>query len=205
MERFRILYLISGVLFLIVTAAGGAWWELIAGDASKPALYVGFSPFEFKAELLDTQVINPSPLMNALFTSERLLAMLGSATIILGSLLEGKTWSRRLLNLRPLTMPVCFGILTVAVAVVSANMVQRFTPSVAQALPNLGDALMPYSSRYLTINLYPFTGVNGLVKVRTESRFTVQFWIALISGALCLAGWILGRKKAGTESPPPAA
>lgn len=189
-------------MFLTVSAVGGAWWELVAGDASKPALYVGFSPFEFKAELLDTRVINPSPLMNALFTSERLLAMLGSTTIILGSLLQGKTWSRRLLNLRPLTMPVCFGILTIAIAVVSANMVQRFTPYVAQALPNLGDALMPYSSRYLTINLHPFTGVNGLVKIRTESRFTVQFWIALISGAFCLAGWILGRKKAGTEPPP---
>ncbi|MEM2931126.1 MAG: hypothetical protein QW797_09765, partial [Thermoproteota archaeon] len=198
MERFRICYLAGGVLFLIVSAAEGAWWELVVGETSKPVLYVGLSPFELKAELLGAQVINPSPLMNALFTSERLLAMLGSATIILGSLLEGKTWSRRLLNLRPLTMPVCFGILTVAVAVVSANMVQRFTPSVAQALPNLGDALMPYSSRYLAVNLYPFTGVNGLVKVRTESRFTVQFWTALISGALCLAGWMLGRKKTET-------
>ncbi len=189
-------------MFLTVSAAGGAWWELIAGEASKPALYIGFSPFELKAELLGVQVINPSPIMNALFTSERLLAMLGSATIILGSLLRGKPWSRRLLNLRPLTMPVCFGILTVAVAALSATMVQRFTPSVAQALPNLGDALMPYSSRYLTFNLYPFTGVNGLVKVSTESRFTIQFWTALASGVFCLAGWILGRKKAGTESPP---
>ncbi|MCX8183103.1 MAG: hypothetical protein N3F08_01595 [Crenarchaeota archaeon] len=202
MEKFRIFYLVGGVLFLTVSAAGGAWWELVVGEASKPVLYVGFSPFGFNAELLGTEVIRLSPLMSALFTSERLLAMLGSATIILGSLLQEKPWSRRLLNLRPLTMPVCFGILTIAIAVALATLVQRFTPSVAQALPNLGEALMPYSSRYLTVNLYPFTGVNGLVKVSTESKFTTQFWAALASGVFCLAGWILGRKKTASPLPP---
>lgn len=203
MEKFRIFYLFGGVLFLVVSAAGGAWWELVVGEASKPALYVGFSPFEFKAELLGTQVVNPSPLMNALFISERLLAILGSATIILGSLLQGKPWSRRLLNLRPLTMPVGFGILTIAVTAVLATLVQRFTPFVAQALPNLGEALMPYSGRYLTVSLYPFTGVNGFVEVSTESRFTIQFWAALVSGVFCLAGWLLGRRKAGAGPPSP--
>lgn len=188
-------------MFLTVSAAGGAWWELVVGETSKPVLYVGFSPFEFKAELLGAQLVSLSPLMNALFTSERLLAMLGAATIILGSLLQEKPWSRRLFNLRPLTMPVGFGILTIAVTAVLASLVQRLTPFVTQALPNLGEALTPYSSSYLSVNLYPFTGVNGFVKVSTASRFTIQFWTALVSGASCLAGWILRRKKAVAESP----
>ncbi|MGB9718041.1 MAG: hypothetical protein ACPL4E_06320 [Thermoproteota archaeon] len=107
MERFRVCYLTGSILFLIVSAAGGAWWELFVGEVSKPVLYVGISPFDFTTEMLGSRVISPSPLMNALFTSERLLAILGSATIIAGSLLRDKPWSRRLFNLRPLTMP-CF-------------------------------------------------------------------------------------------------
>ena len=190
-------------MFLTASAAGGAWWELVAGEASKPVLYVGLSPFEFKVELLGEQAVKPSPLMNVFFTSERLLALLGSATIIIGSLFPGKPWSRRLLNLRPLTMPVFFGILTIALTAVLSTLVQRFAPSVAQALPNLGEALTPYSSRYLTIDLYPFTGVNGSVKVSTESRFTIQFWTALVSGVFCLAGWILSRKEEASQALPP--
>ncbi|NHV99440.1 MAG: hypothetical protein HA496_07300 [Thaumarchaeota archaeon] len=203
MEKFRILYFISGILFLAVSAAGGSWWELVAGEASKPVLYVGLSPFEFRVELLGARAVNPSPLMNAFFTSERLLALLGSATVIIGSLLPGKPWSRRLLNLRPLTMPVFFGILTIALTTVLATFVQSFAPSVAQALPNLAEALTPYSGKYLTINLYPFTGVNGSVKISTESRFTVQFWTALVSGVFCLAGWVLGGKKDLSQALPP--
>ncbi|MGB9718042.1 MAG: hypothetical protein ACPL4E_06325 [Thermoproteota archaeon] len=65
---------------------------------------------------------------------------------------------------------------------------------------------MPYSSGQLTVNLYPLTGVNGLVKISTLSRFTIQFWTALVSGAFCLAGWVLRQKEVGTKSsqlPPP--
>ncbi|MEM2930502.1 MAG: hypothetical protein QW797_06550 [Thermoproteota archaeon] len=203
MERFRILYLISGVLFLIVTAAGGAWWELAAGEASKPILYVGLSPFDFKAEFLGSQAIRPSPLMIALLTSGRLLAFLGSATIIAGSLLREKPWSRRLLNLRPLTMPMWFGMLILVGVNAVVSLVQRFAPPVAQALPNLWEALMPYSSTYLTVNLYPLTGVDGSVKVGTTSHFTHQFWIALLSGAFCLAGVITRWRETKTGMPPP--
>jgi hypothetical protein len=67
LEKFRILYFISGILFLAVSAAGGSWWELVAGEASKPVLYVGLSPFEFRVELLGARAVNPSPLMNAFF------------------------------------------------------------------------------------------------------------------------------------------
>jgi hypothetical protein len=203
LERFRICYLVSGVLFLIVSVAGGAWWELFLGEASKPVLYVGLSPFDFKAELLGLPFIAPSPIMTALFISERLLAILGSTTIIAGSLMQGKPWSRRLLNLRPLTMPVFFGALTIVGIITVTSLVQRFAPLVAQALPNLGEALMPYSGRYLTVNLYPLTGVSGSVKASTESRFTIQFWAAVLSGAFCSAGRIFSRRRAETAPPPP--
>ncbi|MEM3466810.1 MAG: hypothetical protein QXU11_05305 [Thermoproteota archaeon] len=203
MEKFRIIYLIGGVLFLTISLIGGAWWELIGGEASKPVLYVGFSPFDLKAELLGSQVIKPSPLMIALFTSGRLLALLGSATIIAGSLLRRKPWSRRLLNLRPLTMPVGFGVLILVGVIAAASLAARSIPLLAQVLPDLGEALMPYSSQYLTVNLYPLTHIEGSVKVSTTSRFTIQFWLAMLSGALCLAGMITWWRETKPKPPPP--
>lgn len=205
MEKFRILYLISGLLFLLTSIIGGAWWELTGGEASKPVLYMGLSPFDFKAEILGSQVIRPSPLMVALFTSERLLAILGSVTIVAGSLLRGKPWSRRLFNLTPLTMPIGFGILILIGIIAVTSLVARFIPLIPQVLPDLGEALMPYSGQYLTLNLYPIMRITGSVRISVTSRFTTQFWLALISGVFCLAGRIIRGR--GTEpkqpSPPP--
>jgi hypothetical protein len=203
LEKFRILYLIGGILFLIVSLISGAWWELIGGGASKPVLYVGFSPFDFKAELLGSQIIKASPLMTALFLSERLLAIFGSVTIIAGSLLRGKTWSRRLLNLKPLTTPIGFGAIILIGAILAVPLVKLLYPYIDQVLPDLREALIPYASRYLTINLYLITHINGSIKVRIVSQFTINFWLALVAGALCLAGAIIRRRETRTELPPP--
>lgn len=203
LEKFRILYLIGGILFLILSLVGDAWWELIGGEVSKPVLYVGFSPFDFKVELLGSQVVKPSPLMTALFLSERLLAILGSITIIAGSLLQKKTWSRRLFNLRPFTMPIGFAITILIGIILMTSLIARFAPFLFQILPDLGEALMPYSSKYLTLNLYPVMNVNGFVKVSVTSQFTIQFWLALLSGLLCLAGAILHKRETRPKPPPP--
>ncbi len=193
--------MISGVLFLIVSLIGGSWWELIGGEASKPVLYLGFSPFDFKVELLGSRVVEPSPFMTALFVSERLLAILGSITIIVGSILYKKTWSLRLLNLRPFTMPVGFGMLILIGVILIKLLITRFVPLIDRAFPDLQEALMPYSNRYLTINLHSVMHVNGFVKVSVTSRFTIQFWLAILSGAFCLAGMII--RRIGKRPKPP--
>ncbi|MEM0223236.1 MAG: hypothetical protein QXJ99_02420 [Thermofilum sp.] len=192
LEKYRLLYLAGGALFLVVAAVGGAWWELIVGSVSSPVMYLGFSPFELRAELLGSQLITPSPFMNALFLSARLLAIFGSATIIAGSLLHGRAWSRRLLNLRPFTMPVGFGVLVLLGVAALASI---FQPMVAEVAPDLREALMPYMSRYLTLNLYPLTRTESVVKVSVTSQFTIWYWLALLSGALCLAGLLTRRKE----------
>lgn len=203
LEKFRIPYLISGMLFLMISVASGAWWELIVGEASKPVLYVGLSPFAFKAELMGSSLIEPSPLMIALFISERLLSILGSATIIAGSLLHGKTWSKRLFNLRPLTIPVGFGALILIGVIVLTSLATSFVPLITRVLPDLGKTLMPYSSQYLTLNLYPIMHVDGFIEIRVTSQFTIQFWLALLSGVFCLAGMIIRRREAKLKPPPP--
>jgi hypothetical protein len=196
------------VLFLIVSLISGAWWELIGGEASKPVLYVGLSPFDFRVELLGSQVVEASPLMTALFVSERLLAIFGSATIIAGSLLQRKIWSRKLFNLRPLSTPIGFGVLILIGAIVAVPLMTFLTPSIDQVLPDLREALVPYASQYLTINLYPITRINCSIRVRIVSQFTIYFWLTLLSGALCLAGAIIRRRETRTEllppTPPPA-
>jgi len=201
LEKFRILYLISGALFLITSLMGGAWWELIGGESSKPVLYVGFSPFDLKVELLGSRAVDLSPLMTALFISERLLAILGSTTIIVGSLLQSKTWSLRLFNLRPFTMPIGFGVTILIGAIVIIPSLMRLIPFMDQVLPDLREALVPYARRYLTINLYPIMHIEGSVKVKVTSQFTIQFWIASLSGLLCLVGAIFHKRETRPESP----
>ncbi|MEM1509147.1 MAG: hypothetical protein QXY49_02655 [Thermofilaceae archaeon] len=200
LEKYRLLYLASGALFLVVAVAGGAWWELIVGSVSSPVLYLGLSPFELRVELLGSQLITLSPFMNALFLSARLLAIFGSATIIVGSLLRGRALSRRLLNLRPFTMSVGFGALVLLGTATVASLAVRFNPQIAQVAPDLREALMPYSSRQLTLNLYPLTRTESIVKASSTSRFTIWHWLALLSGALCLAG-TLTRKKEERRQP----
>ncbi len=197
MEKYRIFYLAGGALFLAVTAAGGAWWEFVVGKAPNPVLYIGLSPFELKAELLGSQLLKPSPFILALFTAERLLALLGSATIIAGSLLPEKPWTRKLFNLRPLTMPLGFAALTLA-GIAAVTSIAHSIPLLAQTLPNLREALIPYSSQDLVVNLYPLARVEGSLKVSTTSQFTTQFWLALLSGALCLAGTTTYRARQAT-------
>ena len=196
MEKFRILYLISGIIFLIISIAGGAWWELIGGEISKPFLYIGFSPFEFKFEILGLEFLKPPPFIMGLFLCERLLAIIGSITIIAGSFLYKKIWSRRFFNLRPFIMPVLFIVLILIGIIVIISSAQQYIPIVSEVLPNLNDALMPYSSQYLTINLYPILHIDASLKIKTLSQFTFRFWMALFSGLLCLVASIISRKEA---------
>lgn len=201
MEKYRLLYLAGGVLFLVVALAGGAWWELIVGSTSSPVLYVGLSPFELRVELLGSPLLTPSPFMNALFLSARLLAVFGSATIITGALLSGKAWSRRLFNLRPFTMPVGFGVLILVFAAAAAPLLTLLYPQTAQLAPNMQEALTPYSNQHLTLNLRPLTRSESLVKASATSQFTIWYWLALLSGALCLAGSLIRRRE--ENLPPP--
>jgi hypothetical protein len=196
MEKFRILYLISGIIFLIISIAGGAWWELIGGEISKPFLYIGFSPFDFKFEILGLELLKPPPFVMGLFLCERLLAIIGSITIIAGSFLYKKIWSRRFFNLRPFIMPVLFIVLILIGIIVIISSAQQYIPIVSEVLPNLNDALMPYSSQYLTINLYPILHIDASLKIKTLSQFTFRFWMALFSGLLCLVASIISRKEA---------
>ncbi|MEM2083276.1 MAG: hypothetical protein QXV60_02500 [Nitrososphaerota archaeon] len=196
MKKSRILYLISGIIFLIISIVGGSWWEFIGGEISKPFLYIGLSPFDFKFELLGLELIKPPPFMIGLFLCERLLAIIGSITIIVGSLLYNKTWSRRLFNLRPFTIPVVFIVIILIGIIVIISSVQQFIPIVSQVSPNLKDALMPYSNQSLTINLYPILYIDATLKIKVLSQFTFRFWIALLSGLLCLAASIIYRKEA---------
>ncbi|MEM3631088.1 MAG: hypothetical protein QXY18_06735, partial [Nitrososphaerota archaeon] len=74
--------------------------------------------------------------------------------------------------------------------------VQQFIPIISQVSPNLKDALMPYSNQSLTINLYPILYIDATLKIKVLSQFTFRFWIALLSGLLCLAASIIYRKEA---------
>lgn len=196
MEAFRVVYLVSGLLFLAVALLGGAWWELVLGEPAKPVLYVGLSPFGIESELFGSQAIETPPVLNALLLAFRALAILGASTIVIGAMLEGRPWSKKLLNLRPLTMSIGFAILVAATTMLLPRFLSTAIPQLAQLTPNLNEAFAPYSSGRLRINLYPLTRVNSSLDLAFKSQLTLNFWIASLSGALCLAGWVLTKKRA---------
>lgn len=191
LEQSRILYFSGGTIFLIVALVGGAWWELFGGEISKPVLYLGLSPFHAEAKLLDSEVLELSPLMKALLLSGRLLAILWSIMIIIGALAYGKTWSRKLVNINPFTMTFGFIILLIIGVVILPSLI----PAVTRVIPNIGEILIPYLNHYLTVNLYPVTHIDGTISLSAVSGFTIQFWMALASGFLCLAGAISRRRE----------
>lgn len=191
LEQSRILYFSGGVIFLIVALVDGAWWELFGGEVSKPVLYFGLSPFHIEVKLLGSEVLELSPLMKALLLSGRLLAILWSTMIIIGALTYGKPWSRKLVNINPFTMTSGFIILLIIGVITLPSLM----PAVTRLIPNIGEILIPYSNRYLTVNLYPITHIDGTVNLTIVSGFTIQFWMALTSGFLCLAGAISRRKE----------
>jgi hypothetical protein len=193
-EAYRAVYLVGGLLFLAVALLGGPWWELALGEPAKPVLYMGLSPFSFEAKLLGSQIVGAPPVLNALFLALRALAVLGASTIIAGALLRGKPWSKKLLNLRPLTTSIGFAILAAAAMVLLPRCAYAFFPQLAQLAPNLPEALTPFSSGYLRVNLYPLTGANSYLDLAFTTQFTATFWAALLSGALCLTGWILSKR-----------
>jgi hypothetical protein len=59
---------------------------------------------------------------------------------------------------------------------------------------------VPYSSGYLRLNLYPLVRASGYLDLAFRSQFTPSFWVALLSGALCLTGWILSKREARVTS-----
>lgn len=191
LEQSRILYLAGGIVFLIVALVDGAWWEFSGGDVSKPVLYFGISPFRVEARLLGSEFFEPSPLLKALLLSARLLAILWSTTIIIGAIAYRKPWSSRLVNINPFTTTLGFIILLI-IGVVS---LPSLMPAVTRVVPNLVEILMPYSTHWLTINLYPVTHIDGTVSLSVVSGFTIQFWLALVSGVLCLAGAMVRRRE----------
>lgn len=194
MKAFRVLYLVGGLLFLAVSLLGGAWWEIVLGEPSKPVLYVGLSPFGFEAKLLGSRAVEAPPVLNALFLAERALAVLGASTIVAGALLEKKPWFKRLLNLRPFTMPAGFAVFVVAVTALLPRYIIPLLPQLAQLIPNLAEALVPYASGSLRLNVHPLVRVNGCLDLAFRSQFNTNFWVALLAGALCLSGRILLRK-----------
>ncbi len=200
MEAFRVVYLVSGLLFLAVALLGSAWWELVLGEPAKPVLYVGLSPFGFETKLLGSRVIEAPPVVNALFLALRALAVLGASTAIVGALMWGKPWSKRLFNFRPFTMSIGFAILVAAATMLLPRYACSAVPQLAQLAPNLAEAFALYSSGYLRVNLFPLARVNGYLDLAFRSQLTPNFWIALLSGVLCIAGWILSKKEGSKRS-----
>jgi len=161
---------------------------------------MGLSPFGFEAKLLGSRIVEVPPVLSALFLALRALAALGASTIIAGALLASKPWSRKLFNLRPFTVPTGFAVLVIAATALLPRYALSLAPQLAQLAPNLPEAVVPYSSGYLRLNLYPLVRASGYLDLAFRSQFTPSFWVALLSGALCLTGWILSKREARVTS-----
>ncbi|MEM3944728.1 MAG: hypothetical protein QXJ59_11660 [Thermofilaceae archaeon] len=104
-------------------------------------------------------------------------------------------------RLQPAPLHVGVGGIGLVIADRGAALASIFQPMVAEVAPDLREALMPYMSRHLALNLYPLTRTESVVKVSVTSQFTTWYWLALLSGALCLAGALMRRKEEKHQPP----
>jgi len=147
-------------------------------EPSQPMSLRSTYPFNISVEVLGKPVIVPIILFY-LTMAARLSILLAAATTPSGSLLINRLWSKPLISLRGLMLPVFFPIglfVTLNLANSYANV----------SLPLIGRSTIKYTINYGGLRIDTETAV--------EAALTQEYWIALTAGVLsALAKAVHGR------------
>jgi hypothetical protein len=118
-------------------------------------------------------------MLSYLYVAARLSILLAAATTLLGSLLIKKPWSKSLMSLRGLVLPILF----LAGLSISLNLAKTLA---GVSIPLVGQSVMEFAINY------------GGFRISTETPVTAaltqEYWVALTAGVLsALARAIHGR------------
>ena len=78
------------------------------------------------------------------------------------------------------------------------DIAEKRLPLKAPYISILTDVEYPPAVKYARVVLYPAR--EDYLGLAFRSQLTPSFWVALLSGALCLTGWILSKREARVTS-----
>jgi hypothetical protein len=130
--KFNLLGLASAFLLFYTALSNNPWWTVYGGVGDERTFSAEVSPFNISVEVLGKPVI--VPILFYLTMAARLSILLAAVTTLSGSLLIKKPWSKTLISLRGLILPLLFlaGLfvtlnLAVSYVNVSLPLIGRFT------------------------------------------------------------------------------
>ena len=189
--RVNLLGLASALLLFYTALSNKPWWTITGGIEGERTFSAEVSPFNIAVEILGKPAT--VPILPYLNLAARLSILLAAATILLGSLLATKPWSKPLISVRGLVLPILFlcGLfigLSLAGSYVGVN------------LPLTGEFTLAYAIPYGELNIATETPVSAAL--------TGEYWIALAAGIISvLAKTFQGKitsSKRQSYAPPPS-
>ncbi len=129
------------------------------------------SPFNIGVEVLGKPVT--VPVLPYLNLAARLSILTAASTILLGSLLAKKPWSKPLMSVRGLVLPILFlPALSIGLSLAGSY--------VGVSLPLVGESTFDYRIRY--------GGLDIAVETPVAAALTQEYWIALAAGIISAFG-----------------
>jgi hypothetical protein len=176
-HRFNLLGVASSFLLFYTALSNNPWWTVYGGIGDEHTFSAKVSPFNISVEVLGKPVI--VPMLFYLTMAARLSILLAAATTLSGSLLIKKPWSKPLISLRGLLLPVLF----LAGLFVTLNLASSYANV---SIPLIGRSTIKYIINYGGLRIGTETAV--------EAALTQEYWIALTAGILsALAKAVPGR------------
>jgi hypothetical protein len=176
-NRFNLLGIASSLLLFYTALSNSPWWTMAGGMGDEFTFSAEVSPFIIAVEVLGKPVT--VPILPYLNLAARLSISLAAVTIFADSLLARKPWSKPLMSLRGLTLPILF----LAGLFIELNLAKSF---VGVGPPLVGKFTLEYS--------IPYAG--GWIDTETlaEATLTHEYWTALAAGVLtAIAKTVHGR------------
>jgi len=163
--RVNLLGLVSALLLFYTVSSNKPWWRMAGGVGDEKTFSAEISPFNIALEILGKPVT--VPILPYLNLAARLSILLAAATILTGSLLASKPWSKPMMSMKGLLLPILFpGGLFIGLSLASSY--------IGANLPLMGESTLKYEIQYGGLSISTETAVNAVL--------TEEYWIALAAG-----------------------
>jgi hypothetical protein len=175
-HRLNVLGLASSFLLLYTAFSERPWWVVYGGMGDERTFSGGLAVQRSGGSAGKAVTV---PMLSYLNLAARLSILLAAATTLLGSLLIKKPWSKPLMSLRGLVLPILF----LAGLSISLNLAGTLA---GVSIPLVGQSVIEFAVSY------------GGFRISTETPVTAaltqEYWVALTAGVLsALAIAIHGR------------
>jgi hypothetical protein len=179
-NRVNLVGIASSILLLYVAVSNNPWWVAYGGLGGEHTFSAEVSPFNIAVQVLGKPVT--VPILPYLNLAARLSILLAAVTIFAGSLLARKPWSKPLMSLRGLTLPILF----LVGLFIGLNAVKQLA---GVSLLLAGKSTLQYS--------IPYAGGRISTETLVEATLTQEYWVALVAGVLSVLAKAVQNKAAG--------